>query len=110
LLDRLFQERSDPATLFGRAPQLHQVDATCATSAACCATRRPHHLPIAGGTSDNQFMSRRFQLSFRDALRWALYVCLAIGALVAYGRFAGHAQRDARQQAIESGRLKLENR
>jgi hypothetical protein len=51
----------------------------------------------------------RIQFRLKDALCWMLLVCFAVGALAAYGRFAGSRQRDAIQQAIKAGHLKAEN-
>jgi hypothetical protein len=44
------------------------VDETCVTSGRVRRPRRLRYLPIAGGTADNQRMSRRFWFSLVDAL------------------------------------------
>jgi hypothetical protein len=55
-------------------------------------------------------MRSRFQFRLSGIFRWTLYVCLAVGAYLAYGRMVGNAQRDAIEKASKAGRLEAEYR
>jgi hypothetical protein len=53
-------------------------------------------------------MKRRFQFSLSDVFRWTLVVALVVGAWIGYAQLVAEKQRDAREQAIDAGRLKPE--